>query len=215
MDPDPGDPETSGSVSATLIFSGYFHPFLIFFSVPERFRQFFYKTFFSVILSSLFRFLVHRRDLVPQGFIGGGQPSTAAAPVASRPVSVIRTRQGKMLRGRKQRSSLKVPSGQIRSAWEWYLWIGLEKDKNDSNFLLFRHRVRKESFRSIGLRNFIWWKNQPKCCTILVWIAGCTYSTHGPSSKEQLLTLFYFLEPGLRWKSCFRSGVVHLNFIIY
>ncbi len=25
----------------------------------------------------------------------------------------------------------------------------------------------------IAWRTFIWWKNWPKCCTILVWIAGC------------------------------------------
>ncbi len=30
-----------------------------------------------------------------------------------------------------------------------------------------------ESFLPIGWRPFIWWKNPLKCCTILVWIAGC------------------------------------------
>ncbi len=50
---------------------------------------------------------------MPQGFIGGGRPTTATAPVASRPVSVIRTRQGKIVRGggRKQWSSLNVRRG--------------------------------------------------------------------------------------------------------
>jgi hypothetical protein len=32
---------------------------------------------------------------------------------------------------------LKVPSGQIGSAWEWYHWIGLEKDINSYMFLIF------------------------------------------------------------------------------
>ncbi len=31
----------------------------------------------------------------------------------------------------------KVPSGQIGSAWEWYHWIGLEKDINRYRFLIF------------------------------------------------------------------------------
>ena len=34
--------------------------------------------------------------------------------------------------------SLKVPSGQIGSAWECYHWIGLEKDINRSMFLIFQ-----------------------------------------------------------------------------
>jgi hypothetical protein len=33
--------------------------------------------------------------------------------------------------------SLKVPSGQIRSAWECYHWIGIEKDINRNMFLIF------------------------------------------------------------------------------
>ncbi len=33
--------------------------------------------------------------------------------------------------------SFKVPSGQIRSAWERYYWIGLEKDINRYKFLIF------------------------------------------------------------------------------
>ncbi len=32
---------------------------------------------------------------------------------------------------------LKVPSGQIGSAWEWYHWIGLEKDINRYMFDFF------------------------------------------------------------------------------
>jgi hypothetical protein len=34
-------------------------------------------------------------------------------------------------------SVLKVPSGQIGSAWEWYHWIGLEKDINRYRFLIY------------------------------------------------------------------------------
>ncbi len=57
---------------------------------------------------------------------------------------------------------LKAPSGQIGYAWEWYHchWIGLEKDIN-------RYRG-----------TFICWKNPPKGCTILVWIAGCWNSSN-------------------------------------
>ena len=32
---------------------------------------------------------------------------------------------------------LKVPSGQIGSAWEWYHWIGLKKDINRFRFFIF------------------------------------------------------------------------------
>ncbi len=32
---------------------------------------------------------------------------------------------------------LKVPSDQIGSAWEWYHWIGLEKDINHYRFFIF------------------------------------------------------------------------------
>ncbi len=42
----------------------------------------------------------------------------------------------------------------------------------ESNLLLVRITVYIESFLPIGWRTFVWWKNPPKCCTILVWIAG-------------------------------------------
>jgi hypothetical protein len=84
---------------------------------------------------------------------------------------------------------LKILSSQIGSAWEWCHWIGLEKDinryrflifkfqfwifettskfwassyKNESNLLLVRITVCKESFLPIGWHTFIWWKNPPK-----------------------------------------------------
>ncbi len=37
--------------------------------------------------------------------------------------------------------SLKVPSGQIGSTWEWYHWIGLEKDINHYSFWFFNFHL--------------------------------------------------------------------------
>ncbi len=45
--------------------------------------------------------------------------------------------------------------------------------KTESNLQLVRMTVCIESFLPIGWGMFIWWKNLPKCCTILVWIAEC------------------------------------------
>ncbi len=45
--------------------------------------------------------------------------------------------------------------------------------KNESNLLLVRITVCIESCLPIDWRTFIWWKNPPKCCSILVWISGC------------------------------------------
>ncbi len=65
--------------------------------------------------------------------------------------------------------------------------------------LLVGSTVCRGSFLPTGLRTFIWWKNPPKCCTILVWIAGCLsffkYSSPKPESKDQMLTLPHFLGP--------------------
>jgi hypothetical protein len=80
--------------------------------------------------------------------------------------------------------TLKVPSGQIGSAWEWYNWIGLKKDINHAicfwffNFdLEYLRRVQiseplqtkmnsivgitvcLESFLPVGCHTFICWKN--------------------------------------------------------
>ncbi len=41
------------------------------------------------------------------------------------------------------------------------------------HLLLVRIMVCIESCHSVGWRTFISWKNLPKCCSILVWIAGC------------------------------------------
>ncbi len=40
------------------------------------------------------------------------------------------------------------------------------KYKNASYFLILRQTAIIESFLPIDWRTFIWWKNQPKCCTI-------------------------------------------------
>ncbi len=88
---------------------------------------------------------------------------------------------------------LKVPSGQIGSAREWYHWIGLEKKINRYMFFYFfisllniwkdfkvlSRFIQKwiqppacyitvclESCLPIGWRTFIWWKNLPKGCSI-------------------------------------------------
>ena len=43
--------------------------------------------------------------------------------------------------------------------------------KNDSNLLLVRITICIESCLAIGWRTFIWWKNPPKCSSILVRVA--------------------------------------------
>ncbi len=59
--------------------------------------------------------------------------------------------------------------------WSWIFdksskfWAALWK--NESNLLLVRITVCIESCLPIGWRTFIWWKNPPKCSSILVWIA--------------------------------------------
>ncbi len=40
--------------------------------------------------------------------------------------------------------TVKVPSGQIRSAWEWYHWIGQEKGINHYRFLIFLLTLNSE-----------------------------------------------------------------------
>jgi len=43
--------------------------------------------------------------------------------------------------------------------------------KNESKLLLVRFTVCIECCLPIGWRTFIWWKNPPKCSSILVWVA--------------------------------------------
>jgi hypothetical protein len=103
--------------------------------------------------------------------------------------------------------SLKIPSGQIGSALEWYYWIGLEKDINSyiyfyffiSLLICFEYLKRLLSYEPLHIKmnltsclfgsrfilnpfflflaHFYLIKNPPKFCTILVWIAGCWNSS--------------------------------------
>ena len=116
--------------------------------------------------------------------------------------------------------SLKVPSGQIGSAWEWYHWIGLEKDinrymffifyfwswifyktskfwaapcKNESNLLLVRFTVCIESCLPLGWRTVTWWKNPPKSSSFLVRIAewwSSALSSRNPKANWCLSRIF-------------------------
>ncbi len=130
---------------------------------------------------------------------------------------------------------LKVPSGQIGSTWEWYHWIGLERDINLYRFFNFLisflniwkdfnvlsclmkkwiqppacsdhglHRILSSYF---GLHTFIWWKNRPKCCSILVWIAGCWNSlltSHNPKNNWCLSCILgaRFSRKDRGWSTC-------------
>ncbi len=49
--------------------------------------------------------------------------------------------------------------------------------KNESNLLLVGIKVCLESFLPISCCPFICWKNPPKWCSILVWIADCRFSS--------------------------------------
>ncbi len=80
---------------------------------------------------------------------------------------------------------LKVPSGQIGSTREWY--------HLQSNLLFVPITVCKDSCLPIGWRTFIWWKNPPQCCSILVWIAGCWNSlltSRNPKSNWCISRIF-------------------------
>ncbi len=90
---------------------------------------------------------------------------------------------------------------QIGSTWEWYHWIGLEKDINHYRFFDFLISLLNiwKDFKllsrfmqiwiqppacldhglhrilsSFWLAHFYLMKNLPKCCFFLVWIAGVT-----------------------------------------
>ncbi len=106
-------------------------------------------------------------------------------------------------------SDLKVPSGQIGSTWEWYHWIGIEKNINRYRFIIFylslKYFKRLQSseplhakinptsclfgsFLPIGWLTFIWWKS-----TALQYLGlDCgmlKFFTLKPQSKEQLMSL--------------------------
>ncbi len=97
---------------------------------------------------------------------------------------------------------LKVPSDQIGF---WFFNFTLEYLKilqsseplhainNESNLLLVRITVCIESCLPIGWHTFIWWKNLPKCCSVLVWIAGCWNSiltSSNPKNNWCLSSIF-------------------------
>ncbi len=90
---------------------------------------------------------------------------------------------------KREKCVLRVPSGQIWSAWDWYHWIGLEKEINRYRFWIFFISVLKiwKDFKvlssfiqnwiqspacsdhglyrilsSYWMAHFIWWKNLPK-----------------------------------------------------
>ncbi len=113
----------------------------------------------------------------------------------------------------------KAPVRPEWSTWEWYHWIGLEKDinryrflifwfhswifektskfwaascKNESNFLCSDHGLHR-NLSSYWLAHFYLTKNLPKCCSILVWIAGCWNSllrSHNPKNNWCLSRIF-------------------------
>ncbi len=69
---------------------------------------------------------------------------------------------------------LKVPSGQIGSAWEWYHWIGLDKDINRYRFLFFifdlEYLIRVQNSEPLHS------KLNPTSCLFGLWLE-CTKTT--------------------------------------
>jgi len=129
---------------------------------------------------------------------------------------------------------LKVPSGQIGSAWEWYHWKALEKDINrymflifyfwswifykssnfwaapcqkESNLLLVRFMDCIESCLPIGWRTVTWWKNPPKSSSFLVRIAECWSSSLSSRNPKDLMSLPHFW--GTVWRK--RSRLEHMQ----
>jgi hypothetical protein len=132
-----------------------------------------------------------------------------------------------------------LPSGQIRSAWEWYHWIGLKKDINhdrfliflfqfcifektskfwaasyinESNLLLVRIMVCAESFLPICWCTFICWKNPPKCYIILTWIAEC-WKFSNILLQRTIVKFQAFLVLGSGTKSRFLADEVRYIFV--
>ena len=65
--------------------------------------------------------------------------------------------------------------------------------KNESNLLLVRFTVCIESCLPIGWRTFIWWKNPPKCSSILVWVAewwNCLHASRNPKNNWCLSRIY-------------------------
>jgi hypothetical protein len=98
----------------------------------------------------------------------------------------------------------KVPSGQIGSTWEWYHWIGLEKNINcyiGAWFFNFTLEYVKD-FKVLICFMQKWIQppacldhglHPPNCCSILVLIAGCWNSlltNHNPKNNWCLSRIF-------------------------
>ncbi len=65
--------------------------------------------------------------------------------------------------------------------------------RNESSLLLVRITVCTESCLTIGWHTFIWWKNPPKCSSILVWIAewwNSLLTSHNPKNNWNLSRIF-------------------------
>ncbi len=102
---------------------------------------------------------------------------------------------------------LKVPSGQIGSEWEWYHWIGLEKDINRYRFLIFWFQ-----FWIIKKTSKFWAASYKKSNRLFIWITVCIESflpigwrTFTCWKIRQRAALFWF---GLRDVGIFYSGAV-------
>ncbi len=114
---------------------------------------------------------------------------------------------------------LKVPSGQNESTWEWYHWIGLEKDINCYRFLILisllniwkdlkilcrfmQKWIQPPACSDHGLHRILssYWlahltKKSAKVKLYLVWIAGCCNSLTSRNPKNNWC-LSHVLEHG-------------------
>ncbi len=79
-------------------------------------------------------------------------------------------------------NDLKVPSGQIGSAWEWYYWIGLQKDINRYRFWLLifdlEYLIRVQKFWAASCKI--------ESNLLLVWITVCMCSNRDPFRRTLL-----------------------------
>ncbi len=89
---------------------------------------------------------------------------------------------------------LKVPSGRIGSAWEWYHWIGLGKDINGYRF--FYHKY---------LSRFM----QNEFNLLLVWVTVCMCSNRNPNLKKQHFGEFFHQSASANRKTGFYAPQAH------
>ncbi len=90
---------------------------------------------------------------------------------------------------------LKVSSGQIRSAWEWYHWIGHDKDISHNGFLIFLIlvlNVRKKDFKVLS--RFIQKSLQPSASSAHGWyrILSSYWLAQFYLMKKSAKVLLYF-----------------------